>query len=445
MVPYIDPKILLLNNLKLNEKSDVYSIGVLLWEISSGNPPFHEESNKSSLIYEILYGRREDIIPNTPNDYSNLYTECWKGKPNNRPFMREVVDRLENFISNSNSITIYQQIDISNQANPKPNENLTPSSTENPLHGKVSQIIKNFNNTNTNEIIMMTTNNDISSENSSIIVNEIVDIIFKEVNKRNVTKPHVLDYLNNHSINSKEIYNWLLNNQNTSNFVFLLGYFNYVGIETIKNHEKAFNLFINASEEGHILAQYLVGHCYEFGDGIIRNDNLTFEYYEKLANKDYAIGQFKLGWFYKNGLSVKKDSKLAAYWYEKAAINGNLVAMSNLGLLYKNGNGVDKDNQKAFKLFKKSAEGGYSDGMMMLGYCYDLGIGIDIDNKQKAVELYLRAANLGHNVAQHNLAMMYEIGEGGIEKDLDKAIYWYEKSANQGYQNAQNRLNILKI
>ncbi|CAB4379571.1 unnamed protein product [Rhizophagus irregularis] len=92
MVPYIDPRILLFNNLKLNEKSDVYSIGVLLWEISSGNPPFHEESNKSSLIYEILYGRREKIIPNTPNDYSNLYTECWKGKPNNRPFMHEVVD-----------------------------------------------------------------------------------------------------------------------------------------------------------------------------------------------------------------------------------------------------------------------------------------------------------------------------------------------------------------
>ncbi|GBC22038.2 kinase-like domain-containing protein [Rhizophagus irregularis DAOM 181602=DAOM 197198] len=357
MVPYIDPKILLFNNLKLNEKSDVYSIGVLLWEISSGNPPFHEESNKSSLMYEILYGRREKIIPNTLNDYSNLYTECWKGKPNNRPFMHEVVDRLENFISNLNS--------------------------------------------------------DISSENSSIIVNEIIDLIFKEVNKRNVSKPHVLDYITNHRI------------------------------ETIKNHEKAFNLFINASEEGHMLAKYLVGHCYEFGDGIIRNDKLAFENYEKLANKDYAIGQFKLGWFYKNGLSVKKDSKLAVYWYEKAANNGNLIAMSNLGHSYKDGNGVNKDNQKAFELFKKSAEGEFSGGIMMLGYCYELGIGIDID-KQKAAELYQKAANLGHKAAQYNLALMYEKGNS-IEKDLNKAIYWYEKSANQGDKDAQNKLNILKI
>ncbi|CAB4379568.1 unnamed protein product [Rhizophagus irregularis] len=100
MTPYIDPKVLLNNNLKLNKKSDVYSIGVLLWEISSGYPPFHYEPNKVTLIYEISQNRREEIIPNTPYDYSNLYTECWNGEPNNRPNIDEVVNRLK-FISNS--------------------------------------------------------------------------------------------------------------------------------------------------------------------------------------------------------------------------------------------------------------------------------------------------------------------------------------------------------
>jgi serine/threonine protein kinase len=47
IIPYIDPIVLMNNNnLKLNEKSDVYSIGVLLWDISSENPPFCKETNK---------------------------------------------------------------------------------------------------------------------------------------------------------------------------------------------------------------------------------------------------------------------------------------------------------------------------------------------------------------------------------------------------------------
>ncbi|CAB4380950.1 unnamed protein product [Rhizophagus irregularis] len=72
-VPYIDPKVLM-GNLKLNEKSDIYSIGVLLWEISSGKLPFHEENYDFSLMYKISQGRREVIISDTPIDYSNLYT-----------------------------------------------------------------------------------------------------------------------------------------------------------------------------------------------------------------------------------------------------------------------------------------------------------------------------------------------------------------------------------
>ncbi|PKK69856.1 kinase-like protein [Rhizophagus irregularis] len=429
MVPYIDPKVLMDNNLRSNKKSDIYSIGVLLWEISSGKPPFHEEKYDFSLMYKISQGRRETTVPNTPNDYSSLYSECWNNEPSERPTIHEVVKRLKVFISNSNNVTIYQQHDISDQPHPIPN---TPNSIRNSLHGELFQTIQDFTNMNTNEMDNITlintkqiNENFPSEKNLGIIIIGIVDLIFKKVNKRTKkVKQRVLDYLNNYNIKSKEIYNWLLNNQNTSESIFLLGYFNYYSIGTTEDKEKAFNLFINASEENHILAQYFVGQ--------------SFEYYEKAANKDYASGQFKLGWFYDNGISVKnkKDLKMAAYWYEKAANNRHLTAMYNLGHLYKNGDGVDKDHQKAFELFKKSAEGGYSSGITMLGRCYSSGIGVNID-KKKAVKLYQKAANLGEKVAQYNLALKYEKGDG-VKKDLDKATYWYEHwykhSAKQGYQ-----------
>ncbi|GBC22171.2 kinase-like domain-containing protein [Rhizophagus irregularis DAOM 181602=DAOM 197198] len=80
---------------KLFTETWIDSIGVLLWEISSGKPPFHEEINKIGLIYNISQGRREEIIPDTPSDYSTLYTECWNNEPSKRPTVHEVVNRLK--------------------------------------------------------------------------------------------------------------------------------------------------------------------------------------------------------------------------------------------------------------------------------------------------------------------------------------------------------------
>ena len=81
VVPYIDPKSFSQqqnnnNKYSLNEKSDVYSVGVLLWEISSGRPPFYSEgeSYDFDLILEITQGLRETPIPNTPEAFVKLYT-----------------------------------------------------------------------------------------------------------------------------------------------------------------------------------------------------------------------------------------------------------------------------------------------------------------------------------------------------------------------------------
>ncbi|CAB4379848.1 unnamed protein product [Rhizophagus irregularis] len=91
IAPYIDPKKFISNDnhMKPNEKCDVYSVGVLLWEISSGQPPFKNELYDASLIMRIVNGYRENIVPDTPLDYSNLYIECWNDNPDKRPFMNQ--------------------------------------------------------------------------------------------------------------------------------------------------------------------------------------------------------------------------------------------------------------------------------------------------------------------------------------------------------------------
>ena len=72
-MPYIDPKGLNGQNYKLNKKSDVYSIGVLMWQISSGYKPFHDVDYDVKLTMIILNGGREKVIAGTPVKYSNLY------------------------------------------------------------------------------------------------------------------------------------------------------------------------------------------------------------------------------------------------------------------------------------------------------------------------------------------------------------------------------------
>jgi len=93
VIPYIDPKRLcstrkkrkvtsggeerssLSEGYKLNKKSDVYSVGVLFWELSSGKRPFADYEYDVALAIEISQkGLREDIIEGTPEEYSNLYT-----------------------------------------------------------------------------------------------------------------------------------------------------------------------------------------------------------------------------------------------------------------------------------------------------------------------------------------------------------------------------------
>ncbi len=75
MIPYMDPKSFMDKHYKLNKKSDIYSIGILMWQISSGQQPFYVEGScyDLALMFEIVNGKREEIIDGTPIEYSNLY------------------------------------------------------------------------------------------------------------------------------------------------------------------------------------------------------------------------------------------------------------------------------------------------------------------------------------------------------------------------------------
>ncbi|RIB07981.1 kinase-like domain-containing protein [Gigaspora rosea] len=88
----------------LTQKSDIYSLGVVLWEISSGKPPFRSFIPRESLAIHILKGNREEPMEkDTPQQYIELYKKCWDNVPDKRPEMNEILEILTNIY--------YQKID----------------------------------------------------------------------------------------------------------------------------------------------------------------------------------------------------------------------------------------------------------------------------------------------------------------------------------------------
>ena len=57
-------------NYKLNKKSDIYSIGIIMWQISSERRPFCFQGR---YYVSLALGGREEIINGTPIEYNNLY------------------------------------------------------------------------------------------------------------------------------------------------------------------------------------------------------------------------------------------------------------------------------------------------------------------------------------------------------------------------------------
>ncbi|EXX51507.1 uncharacterized protein OCT59_007139 [Rhizophagus irregularis] len=420
VIPYVDPKRFSgrkknknsNQTCSFNEKSDIYSVGVLFWEISSGQPPFATEEYDIDLALEISQGRREEPIPNTPESYIKIYTECWDIEPDNRPTINQVLERLKAFITKT---TENHQTESNLQSTSTDGQNFNPinidtSNINNSLHGEMSQIIENFDKINTKEMVLYTslTNEDISTEKKlNKIVNNIVNYINQLANEGKDTKTikYILNYFNDNNINSKEIYDWLLSNQNNSDSIFLLGYFNYLGIETSEDEKKAVNLFIKVSEQDHALAKYYVGLCYQFGRGTVVDEKLAFEYYEKIANKGHAIGLFKCGYFYHNGIGISVNYQKAFELYQQAANLGDSTAQNNLGVMYENGIGISVNYQKAFELYQQAANLGDSAAQNNLGVMYENGNGVNKDH-DKAFKLYHKAANSGNSEAQYNLANM---------------------------------------
>lgn len=75
-----------------SEKCDVFSWGIILWEVITRRKPFDEIGGPAfRIMWAVHRGTRPPLIKNLPKAIESLMTRCWSKDPSQRPSMEEIV------------------------------------------------------------------------------------------------------------------------------------------------------------------------------------------------------------------------------------------------------------------------------------------------------------------------------------------------------------------
>ncbi|RHZ76404.1 hypothetical protein Glove_198g122 [Diversispora epigaea] len=472
-IQYVDPQYLkLFSTIGKIKSSNIFGLGIILWEISSGNPPFEKESSSNvDLLNNIAKGKREMTIPKTPHKYKEIYTDCWKHDGNSRPDIFQVVKNLSEFIISDANVEFeipYNVMDVklenlnmqSKEPKIKPDPSFVDVTTE--VNGFIKDlfgffidirnkqfrrmqriVIKNYireHKKNPVELLYEMIHHPSHYWFTSLIgffyqygIGTVADnqMAFKFFN---LAANEIIDTSSFNSSSLRKLYN--IDNKRIGIISLTHMYLHGQGVE--KDTKKAFRIYNNLADKGSLSALNSVAYCYYNGLNVKKNKKKAFKLYLKAAEKGNLVAQFNIGWCYHNGMGITRDVTKSFQWYTKSALAGNICATFNVGYCYENGIGVGEDEKEAFKWYLKAAKKGSPFAQYNLGYCYKNGVGIDRD-KVKALEWFKKAAGNDNADSQYMLGKCFYEGYG-VKQDIVKAMYWFNKAKENGDRDANELL-----
>ncbi|RHZ66076.1 hypothetical protein Glove_309g46 [Diversispora epigaea] len=472
-IQYIDPQYLeIFSTIGKNKSSDIFSLGIILWEISSGNSPFEMESlSNVDLLNNIVNGKREMVIPGTPPKYKEIYTDCWKHDSNSRPDSSQVVKNLSEII-----------ISDANFKNETPQSQLY-NVTDEIISVRLEKL----------DITKVHADPPFVNKSAEVFIKDLFEFFIDVINKQFSEEHPIMmkNYIKEHKMNPVEILYEMISHPSHSWFTSMIGFFYKNGIGTVTDNQMAFKFFSKADEiidasssnspslmklyvinkeigtmylanmytegtgvekdmkkayqifskladAGSILTLIEIADCYRNGFGVEKNEEKAFELYLKSAENGILTAQNRVGWCYMEGIGTPKDASKGYLWFMKAALAGNIYAIFYVGYCYCDGTVVDKDHQKAFEWFLKAAEKGESMAQYYLGNCYENGYGINVDHV-KSFEWYKKAVESNYIDGQYKVGKCFYEG-CGTKKDIVNAIYWLNKAKENGNNDAKELL-----
>lgn len=217
-------------------------------------------------------------------------------------------------------------------------------------------------------------------------------------------------------------------------------YLEGLGVEVDK--EKALDWLRRSSQRGDLESCYLLAYQLHTGEILDQDLEEAVQLYQVAAELGMADAQAALANCLLAGTGCEQDMELAVYWYTCAAEQGLKEAQRELAECYFYGNGVDVDEAQALAWMKKAAEAGDSGALTWMGYWYGLGYSTLPVDHQRANKFLREAAEQDNAKAMYYLGYNYRTGTG-VKEDYKAARLWFSRAVEAGDCEAKYELSVL--
>ena len=151
---------------------------------------------------------------------------------------------------------------------------------------------------------------------------------------------------------------------------------------------------------------------------------------------------FELARAIEKGVGTAKNPERAAVLYRQACDRGEALACNGLGRLYAIGSGVSHDDAKAVGLYKRACDGAPI-GCLNLGSMHFSGTGVPKDEALGA-RFFLRACEGHEALGCLDMSIAYATGKGAPH-DPEQAVAYAQKACSGGATAGCVRVGLAKI
>ncbi|KAG0233046.1 hypothetical protein BGW42_007742 [Actinomortierella wolfii] len=410
-------------------KSDVYALGMVMWEMAANcTRPYQNHVHGSMITQLVMAGIREEIPPDVPSDYQALIQQCWHPFPKARPEASGIFQAMGEAEGNSWEARC-RSAELSLQSGFQWNSMIE---RDFPNFDAMSMLRRR----KSAETVFISGDSQFSSDTTSLQAERAPS---SSKDSRQSWPPPAQCRLakmfqegRGTTKNDSEAFDWYLKsaeggNVDASYAVAEFYQYGRGGVST--SEERAFRWLCTAASNGHVQAQYQVGRRFLHGSGdgsgggVQQSDTKAIVWLRQAADRKHVDAQYELGELLKRGgQGVEQDCTEAAKRLRQAVDQGHAAAQLSLGRMYWSGNGVEQDDKMAAKFIKLAAHQGLAEAQFSLGWFYLQGRGVKQDDGE-AASWFRRAASKKHPHAQLHLGWMYEKGIG-VPQDLQQASQW---------------------